>query len=102
MFILTETFVSFFLLSINELDEVSETLTTIGYLFVEWEDEFLTWEPEDYGGINYYQFPQDDVWKPDIALINSVEKFRPLGVTALNVKVDSFGVVLWTPFEVSL
>ena len=101
-FALTEVYVGFFLLSINELDEVAETIKTTGYLVVEWKDDYLSWDPADYGGIDYYFFPQDDVWKPDIALKNSVEKYKPLGVSALNVKVHSTGNVEWYPFEVDV
>lgn len=96
----TEVYVSFYLLAINELDEVKETLKTTGFLVVEWKDDFLEWTPADYGGLEYYFFPQDDIWKPDIALKNSVEKYKPLGVTTLNVQVDSNGQVFWYPFEV--
>jgi hypothetical protein len=42
-----------------------------------------------------------DVWKPDVALRNSVKQFKELGVTTLNVKVDMDGWVEWYPFEVS-
>lgn len=96
----TEVYVSFYLLAINELDEVEETLKTTGFLVVEWTDQFLSWNADDYGGIEYYFFPQDDVWKPDIALKNSVEKYKPLGVSTLNVQVSSQGSVYWYPFEV--
>ena len=99
--ILAEVYVSFYLLAINELDEVEETLKTTGFLVVEWTDQFLSWNADDYGGIEYYFFPQDDVWKPDIALKNSVEKYKPLGVSTLNVQVSSQGSVYWYPFEVS-
>ena len=97
----TKVYVSFYLLSINELDEVAETLKTTGYLEVEWQDDFLSWNATDYGGLSYYHFPQDDVWKPDVALKNSVEKYKPLGVSTLNVQVDSDGCVFWYPFEVT-
>lgn len=95
-------YVSFYLLAINELDEVAETLKTTGFLSIEWKDEFLQWDPADYGGLDHYLFPQDDVWKPDVALKNSIEKYKSLGVSTLNVWVESTGNVYWYPFEVSV
>ena len=92
--------VSFNLLSINELDEVRETLKTTGYLEVLWKDEFLTWTPADYGGLTYAFFPQDDVWKPDVALKNSVVEYKELGVSTLNVQVVNTGDIVWYPFQV--
>ena len=102
LFFSIEVYVSFYLLAINELDEVAETMKTTGFLVIEWRDEFLTWTAADYGGIDYYHFPQDDVWKPDVALKNSVEKYKSLGVTTLNVQVFNDGYVYWYPFEVSV
>lgn len=96
----TEVYVSFNLLAINKLDEVAETMKTTGFLVIEWKDEFLQWDPADYGGIDLYHFPQEDVWKPDVALKNSAEKYKSLGLTSLNVQVDNYGAVFWNPFEV--
>lgn len=58
IFYITEVYVDFYLLSMNELNEVSETLKTTGYLFISWSDTFLQWDPDDYGGLVLYQFPQ--------------------------------------------
>ena len=93
-------FVSFHLLAINELDEVRETLKTSGYLEVQWRDEFLTWNTADYGGMSYTFFPQDDVWKPDVALKNSVVEYKELGVSTLNINVGNTGDIIWLPFQV--
>ena len=48
----------FFLLSINELSEASATIKTTGYLEVNWNDSFLQWDPNNYGGVQSYQFQQ--------------------------------------------
>ncbi|XP_053399141.1 acetylcholine receptor subunit beta-like 1 [Mercenaria mercenaria] len=95
-----EVYVSFYLLSINELSETTETLKTTGYLWIIWYDEFLQWTPADYGGLEYYHWPQGDVWKPDVALKNSYLDYKELGVSSLNVLVYSDGYVEWYPFQV--
>ena len=99
-FLFTVAYTQFHLLSINGLDEVSETLKTTGYLEVRWYDSYLFWNKTEYGGLWYYLFPQDDIWKPDIALKNSVGKYQPLGDDKLNLFVDADGHVIWNPFEV--
>ena len=81
---------------------MQETLKITGYLALEWKDEFLQWNKSQFGGIEHYLFPQDDVWKPDIALKNSFEKQKTLGLSTLNVQVNSTGNVKWYPFEVSI
>ena len=100
MYILSAVYVSFNLLSINELNEVTETLKSTGYLRIDWRDDFLTWNTSDFGGLTYAFFPQDDVWKPDVALKNSMVDYKQLGVASLNVQVTADGEVLWYPFQV--
>ncbi|KAL4234573.1 Neurotransmitter-gated ion-channel transmembrane region [Mactra antiquata] len=92
--------ISFYLLSINELNEVTETLKTTGYLWIVWHDDFLVWNASEYGGLYFYYWPQDDVWKPDIALKNSYTEYKELGVKSLNVMVYSSGQIYWYPFQV--
>ena len=99
-FNIAEVYVSFYLLTINGLDEVAETLKTTGYLMVDWRDDYLSWNASDYGGISYYLFPQNDIWKPDVTLKNSVKKYKALGDESLYANVDSTGYVYWYPFEV--
>ena len=36
----------------------------------EWYDEFLTWDPADYDGLNYTVMRADDLWLPDIYIQN--------------------------------
>ena len=47
----TNISISLGLVSINGLDEVSETLTTTAFLIAEWYDDFLTWTPSSFGNI---------------------------------------------------
>ena len=92
--------VNMYLVSIHELDEVKETLKTTGFLEISWQDDFLQWNPADYGGLREAFFPQDEVWKPDIALRNSMVEYKQLGVSTLNVNVNNEGIVHWYPFQV--
>lgn len=95
-----EVYLNFYLLAINGLDEVTEVLKTTGYLWILWYDNFLTWDPTNYGQLEYYFYPQDDIWKPDVALKNSYQEYKQLGVSTLNVQVNSAGYVQWYPFQV--
>lgn len=44
-----------------------------GYLAVLWIDNRLAWNPEDHDGINKLQVPADQIWIPDITLLNAAE-----------------------------
>ena len=96
----TDVKVRLSLLNILSLDERAEILTMTVKLYIEWKDEYLTWDPRDFGGLTATTFPQNDVWKPDIILENSVDSYDDMGADSLNVVVKSDGSVLWKTMEV--
>ena len=88
--------------AIYNLDEVSQMLKTAGYLHVEWLDEALMWNPEDFGGLTSAMYPQGHVWLPDVSLMNSVQDYQVFGHPTLNIFVTSNGTVQWQPYQVYL
>ena len=40
----------------------------------EWEDDFLSWDPADYGGIEHLVLPPHTLWLPDFGIRNRQEK----------------------------
>lgn len=46
-----------------------------------WSDESLRWNPVDYGGINNLILPADEVWLPELSLLNSAEGMKDLSLT---------------------
>ncbi|XP_052088304.1 neuronal acetylcholine receptor subunit beta-4-like [Mytilus californianus] len=90
----------FYLVGINELDELKQRLITTGYLNIGWIDEYLNWTSADFGGLYYFYVPQADIWIPDIALQNGFTKLQELGSSFIKAKVESNGQVAWMPFEV--
>jgi hypothetical protein len=88
------------MVGINDFDEVTQKLTTTAFLHVEWDDEFLSWTPASHGDIGYILLPQDDVWKPDLALQNGFTDMKGLGSSFMSVWVTSAGRVSWEPFHV--
>ncbi|VDI23683.1 Hypothetical predicted protein [Mytilus galloprovincialis] len=69
----------FYLVGINELDELKQRLTTTGFLNIGWIDEYLNWTSADFGGLDHVYVPQADIWIPDITLQNGFTKLRELG-----------------------
>ena len=43
-----------------------------------WNDEYLVWKPEDYGGIHHISIPPSSIWTPDIELYNRHETLHVL------------------------
>ena len=52
---------SFYLTSLNELDEVHGEMHTVGYLVVTWIEDRMTWNPLDYAGVTHVIFPAEKV-----------------------------------------
>lgn len=92
--------VSFYLSSVNEVNEVKEKMVTTGYLELSWTDELLKWTPADYNNTEVIFVPQNDVWKPDLVLKNGFKKFEELGGSFYYLYIDYEGSVIWMPFSV--
>ncbi|KAH3834912.1 acetylcholine receptor subunit alpha-like isoform X2 [Dreissena polymorpha] len=92
--------VNLYLLSVNDLSEKDEVLTTTAYLSVSWNDSNLIWEPKNYGGIKLYHWPQNEVWRPDLALKNSHLDYKGLGEESLNIVNIHTGLMFWHPFQI--
>jgi len=39
-----------------------------------WRDDRLTWDPTDFGDVEYLRFSADRLWKPDLRLYNALVK----------------------------
>ncbi|KAL4240539.1 hypothetical protein ACF0H5_001331 [Mactra antiquata] len=90
----------FYLNSIIDFDEKTESIKTAGFLSLNWQDQYFTWTPASFNNTQSVFVPQEDIWKPDISLTNSYKTFTGLGATYLNLVVDHDGSVTWSPFQV--
>ncbi|KAH3834967.1 acetylcholine receptor subunit beta-like 1 [Dreissena polymorpha] len=86
--------------SIIDFNEQEESMKIGGYLDISWLDELLTWNTSDYGGLDYLTLPQNDVWRPDVALHNSFKTFTGLGSSNLLLRVNYTGEVNWLPYQI--
>ncbi|XP_060596161.1 neuronal acetylcholine receptor subunit alpha-7-like [Ruditapes philippinarum] len=67
--------------SIHDVDEKYQSISIRTILDIQWKDEFLTWNPDDFGGVKSITVPGDKIWVPDIvmqdtfvSIFNSIEK----------------------------
>ncbi|WAQ95164.1 ACH2-like protein [Mya arenaria] len=95
-----EALINFYFVGVNGLDEVEQKLTSTLQLEVEWTDVSLAWEPEKRDGIVRMLLPQDDIWKPDITLMNGFEKITAMGDSFMYVDVNYNGTCLWKPYQI--
>lgn len=86
-------------ITINEFvdfDTAGNFLVTDAWFHVSWKDEFLSWDPSEYQNLKQVHFSANEIWKPDIVLINSAHQYNYLNLfTDSELIVTSGGEVLW-------
>ncbi|KAL3879913.1 hypothetical protein ACJMK2_032189 [Sinanodonta woodiana] len=91
---------AFNLISVLRLEESIQKLSISGYFKLSWKDEFLVWNASQYGELYSVDFPQDEIWKPDIVLSNGYERFNVLGENCVKITVTQNGTATWHPGDV--
>ncbi|KAK3106581.1 hypothetical protein FSP39_023022 [Pinctada imbricata] len=84
------------LTQILDLDEKNQVLTTNVWMEVEWYDEKLRWNSDDYGGTGSIRIPSHNLWVPDVVLYNSVDDYTSGYMQALAMVYED-GRVFWGP-----
>ena len=93
--------VTCYLVSINNFNEVEETISITGYFDFNWTDPFLAWNPSIYGHVYSTVIDSSDMWRPFIVLTNSVNKMEPIGgTTKFNAVIITNGEVVYSPGDV--
>ncbi|XP_045211193.2 neuronal acetylcholine receptor subunit beta-3-like [Mercenaria mercenaria] len=65
-----------------------------------WVDERLTWTPSDFGGQSTLLVPPEDVWRPQLYLLQSFDRMQDIGNVSMMVRLSSSGLVIWNPGSV--
>ncbi|KAL0974216.1 hypothetical protein UPYG_G00217190 [Umbra pygmaea] len=79
-----------------DVDEKNQLMTTNVWLWQEWTDYKLRWNPEDYGGITSIRVPSETIWLPDIVLYENADG-RFEGSLMTKAIIRSNGRITWTP-----
>uniref|UniRef100_A0A914V026 Uncharacterized protein n=1 Tax=Plectus sambesii TaxID=2011161 RepID=A0A914V026_9BILA len=79
-----------------DIEEKSQVMVSNVWLKMRWVDIYLTWDPNEFGGIKEVRMPIKYIWRPDVLLYNSVDQqFDSLW--PINAVVYSTGDVTWIP-----
>lgn len=60
-----------FALKYISFDALEETFNVHSWVAMRWKDEFLWWNPNDYGNISEIQVESHEIWTPRMALYNA-------------------------------
>ncbi|KAM9331207.1 neuronal acetylcholine receptor subunit alpha-9 [Gastrophryne carolinensis] len=58
---------------IKDVDERNQILTAYLWIRQSWYDAYLTWDKDDYDGLDSIRIPSNMVWRPDIVLYNKAD-----------------------------
>ncbi|KAK7101971.1 hypothetical protein V1264_020268 [Littorina saxatilis] len=88
----TATNVSLYIqvVAVHEVNEAYQTLRHSSWLSMTWIDEFLTWDPDDYDGLDAIELPERMIWTPTVSIGNSA-----VGEVFLQDSHAMFAIVSW-------
>ncbi|XP_066430883.1 neuronal acetylcholine receptor subunit alpha-9 [Eleutherodactylus coqui] len=58
---------------IKDVDERNQILTAYIWIRQSWYDAYLTWDKDEYDGLDSIRIPSNMVWRPDIVLYNKAD-----------------------------
>ncbi|XP_069138909.1 neuronal acetylcholine receptor subunit alpha-6-like [Argopecten irradians] len=89
--------ISFFLVSIADLDEVSGTITMSGGITMIWQDFRLSWQPSDHGGIDQIMINSSMIWQPLIFLLSFAAEVEKFSADGFDARIYNDGTVQISP-----
>ncbi|PVD31004.1 hypothetical protein C0Q70_10280 [Pomacea canaliculata] len=83
----------------QRVQHAAQKLTSTAWLMVTWHDDYLTWDPKSFGGVERIFADPAQVWRPRLAIRNTMMDIRQLGNDYVVLQVDHHGRVTWYPAE---
>ncbi|XP_060064752.1 neuronal acetylcholine receptor subunit alpha-6-like [Ylistrum balloti] len=96
----TIVYVSFFMLSLKDFDEVTGKFSVVGYFYLIWNDPRMVWTPADYENVEKLYIPQRLVWKPELTLVNAYQYIKAVGFDDLPILYFYNATARWMVGEV--
>ncbi|XP_059157288.1 acetylcholine receptor subunit alpha-L1-like [Physella acuta] len=94
--------VGFRIVSIVDFNRGTGELKFLEDVHFSWTDEFLTWDPADYGGQKGIRVEPAQVWRPLVYLQTIIPSFHPVADVTGVVDVRHTGLVSWAPQYLNL
>ncbi|GFU01156.1 acetylcholine receptor subunit alpha-1-A [Nephila pilipes] len=82
---------------IKDVDVKDKTIKIDTWLYVRWEDQYLRWDPTEYGNLGELSLSASEVWKPDLSVYTATPDTYLLPTVHTNVVIFHNGTVLWVP-----
>uniref|UniRef100_A0A914VKH5 Uncharacterized protein n=1 Tax=Plectus sambesii TaxID=2011161 RepID=A0A914VKH5_9BILA len=89
----TNVTVQLYFKQLQKVKESDQILTVYCWLEEYWTDEYLTWEPENFGGLTSLHVPSDMIWKPDLLVYNNANMNVRENELHTNVLIEHTGKI---------
>ncbi|XP_052778457.1 neuronal acetylcholine receptor subunit beta-3-like [Mya arenaria] len=85
------------IISLNNFDEMSGELDLTMMFFATWEETRISWTSADYGGATSLLVAPEDLWRPQLFLVQSFGSLQDVGNNSIMPRVYANGTVFWKP-----
>lgn len=79
------------------LFEENETLIIDTFIRLMWTDSRWSWNPDEFGGIDFFAMGEDEAWLPDISIYESIPSKRIKNLMITRPMLLPSGTVIWSP-----
>jgi len=87
------------LIQVISISERDQLMKTNNWLRFEWVDYQLSWDPADYGGVDVLRIPSEEIWNPEIVLLNNADGVFDISFPC-KALIYPNGYVLWVPCSI--
>ncbi|XP_063067156.1 5-hydroxytryptamine receptor 3A-like, partial [Engraulis encrasicolus] len=77
-----------YIYAIQAVQEKSQTFIPYIWVMTEWTNELLSWQPDQFCGIQQVAVPRELLWKPDLLLFETMERDKDTGSPFVLLKHD--------------
>lgn len=91
-----EVNITFSIVAINEINEVSGTMAFTSFIIVSWKDEKMKWDILS-SGLIFTMMPFDEVWTPNLVVVNPGGEMKKIGDDYTYVRYVFDGRAYWQP-----
>ncbi|XP_070708341.1 5-hydroxytryptamine receptor 3A-like [Pempheris klunzingeri] len=86
----TEVYVDVLLFAILDVREKNQQLVTYIWIDMWWKSEPVSWDPNEFCGIEKFSLPAEVLWKPDITILEMTEKDKNPPISYLILHNSSY------------
>ncbi|XP_067432266.1 5-hydroxytryptamine receptor 3A-like isoform X2 [Thunnus thynnus] len=76
--------------AVLDMKETDQTFIPYFWIFTSWKNEHITWNPDDFCGLERITVPADILWKPDLTIEEMIEKDKTPPSPYLTIESEGF------------